>query len=129
MKALITGASSGIGLDMAKYLARGKHELILVAKNKDKLERIQEPLSTRLKYSPALQPKKVIVARARGNINVMTNIEISAIRSASTSPGTRHFVIVLSYPSLKRFFRIKTRSKITPRKKKPNVQKKINAER
>ena len=38
MKALITGASSGIGLDMAKYLATKKCELILVARNKEKLD-------------------------------------------------------------------------------------------
>ena len=41
MKALITGASSGIGLDMAKYLATKDCELILVSRNKEKLEDIQ----------------------------------------------------------------------------------------
>ena len=44
MKALITGASSGIGLDMARYLATKKYELILVSRNKEKLEEIQETL-------------------------------------------------------------------------------------
>ena len=44
MKALITGASSGIGLDMAKYLATMKCELILVARDKEKLERIKSAL-------------------------------------------------------------------------------------
>ena len=48
MKALITGASSGIGLDMAKYLATMKCELILVARDKEKLERIQESLPTKV---------------------------------------------------------------------------------
>ena len=48
MKALITGASSGIGLDMAKYLATKKYELILVARSKDKLEEIQKTLPTKV---------------------------------------------------------------------------------
>ena len=48
MKALITGASSGIGLDMAKYLATMKCELILVARDKAKLEKIQESLPTKV---------------------------------------------------------------------------------
>lgn len=48
MKALITGASSGIGLDMAKYLAQKKYDLILVARSKDKLEKIQEQLDTKV---------------------------------------------------------------------------------
>lgn len=47
MKALITGASSGIGLDMAKYLASKKVELILVARNREKLEQLQESLPTK----------------------------------------------------------------------------------
>ena len=38
MKALITGASSGMGRDMAIYLLKLGYELILVAKDKDKLD-------------------------------------------------------------------------------------------
>lgn len=48
MKALITGASSGIGLDIARYLATMKYELILVARDKEKLEKIQESLPTKV---------------------------------------------------------------------------------
>ena len=48
MKALITGASSGIGLDMARYLSTKKWELILVARSKDKLEAIQAELPTKV---------------------------------------------------------------------------------
>ena len=47
MKALITGASSGIGLEMAKYLASKKFELVLVARDKEKLEFIQSKLPTK----------------------------------------------------------------------------------
>ena len=48
MKALVTGATSGIGLDIARYLATKKIELILVARNKTKLEEIQEQLPTKV---------------------------------------------------------------------------------
>lgn len=47
MKALITGASSGIGLEFARYLSTKKYELILVARNKEKLEEIQKTLPTK----------------------------------------------------------------------------------
>ena len=42
MKVLITGASSGIGRDMARYLATQGHELILVARRKERLEELKE---------------------------------------------------------------------------------------
>lgn len=40
MKALITGASSGMGKDMAKYLASLGYDLFVVSRNKEKLESI-----------------------------------------------------------------------------------------
>ena len=42
MKALITGASSGIGLSMAKYLSSKNIDLILVARSKERLESIKK---------------------------------------------------------------------------------------
>ena len=43
---LLTGASSGIGLELAKQLAAKKYNLILVARSQDKLEALQKELST-----------------------------------------------------------------------------------
>ena len=46
MKALITGASSGIGRDMAKYLGKKGFDLILVARNKERLEEVKKGINT-----------------------------------------------------------------------------------
>ena len=43
--ALITGASSGIGLEISKVLAKKGHNLILVARSKQKLEKVCKELS------------------------------------------------------------------------------------
>jgi len=43
--ALVTGASSGIGLAVAQELARNKHNLILVARRKSKLDQLAQTLS------------------------------------------------------------------------------------
>ena len=43
--ALITGASSGIGLELARIMARNGHELVLAARNKAELERIAAELT------------------------------------------------------------------------------------
>jgi len=43
--ALITGASSGIGLELAKVFAHHQHNLILVARSEDKLQALSQELS------------------------------------------------------------------------------------
>ena len=49
MKALVTGASSGIGKDMAKYLSSLGYDLILVARRKESLEKLQKELKTKVR--------------------------------------------------------------------------------
>lgn len=46
MKALITGASNGIGREMAIYLSELGYDLIVVARNNDKLNQLKKDLKT-----------------------------------------------------------------------------------
>ncbi len=41
MKVLITGASSGIGKDMAKIFGESKNDLVLVARDEEKLKEVK----------------------------------------------------------------------------------------
>ena len=52
MKAMITGASSGIGLQMARILSDMGYDLILVARRKNKLEELKESLHTNVTIIP-----------------------------------------------------------------------------
>src|SRR5207245_10108497 len=46
MRALITGASSGIGLELAKLFARDGHDVVLVARSADKLKQLAAQLGS-----------------------------------------------------------------------------------
>ena len=48
MNALITGASSGIGKEMAKYLSKLGYDLVVVARSKDKLVELKKELKTKV---------------------------------------------------------------------------------
>ena len=46
MKAVVTGASSGIGYSIARYLSKLGYDLIVVARRKDCLENLKKECST-----------------------------------------------------------------------------------
>ena len=78
MKALITGASSGIGYEMAKYLASMDCELILVGRNKERLEEIQKELNVSsqlvlLDLSDTTKVKELYVIMKNEKIDILIN--------------------------------------------------------
>lgn len=60
MKCLITGASSGIGRDMAQVLSDMGHEIIMVSSNKDKLENSSKVIKNSRIYVADLRKKEDI---------------------------------------------------------------------
>ena len=46
MKALVTGASSGIGYEISKYLAKRGYDIIVVARNRQALENLKNEIKT-----------------------------------------------------------------------------------
>ena len=44
MRALVTGASSGIGRDIARELDKRGYDLVLVSRDKEKLEEVRKVL-------------------------------------------------------------------------------------
>ena len=46
MKALVTGASSGIGYEMSKYLSKKGYDIVAVARNKEALENLKKEIKT-----------------------------------------------------------------------------------
>ena len=78
MKALVTGASSGIGRDIAKYLASMDIELILVGRNKPKLEELQNSLKVECQIiiadlSDATKVKELYVMTRNEDIDILVN--------------------------------------------------------
>ena len=78
MKALITGAGSGIGRDMAIYLASMGYDLILVGRDKKKLEELQNSLNVNSQIiiadlSDATKVKEVYIMTKNEDIDILIN--------------------------------------------------------
>ena len=54
--ALVTGASSGIGLEIARSLARRGYNIILTARSKDKLKALAKEISDNFKVKTSVYP-------------------------------------------------------------------------
>ncbi|MDO9399518.1 MAG: SDR family oxidoreductase [bacterium] len=59
--ALITGASSGIGCELSKLFARDGYNLVLVARNKQRLEQVADELREKFGISTKVVPKDLSV--------------------------------------------------------------------
>lgn len=69
MKALVTGASSGIGRDIARSLARRGCGLILTARRADRLAELAEELPVEVQVIPAdLADRKQCLAIGRAHV-------------------------------------------------------------
>ena len=51
MKALVTGASSGIGYEISKYLAKRGYDIIVVSRNRQALENLKEEIKTNVQIA------------------------------------------------------------------------------
>ena len=66
--ALVTGASSGIGLELATLLARNRHDLVLVARNRERLESIAGGLRKEFGVTVAVLAKDLAARSAPDEI-------------------------------------------------------------
>jgi len=78
MKALITGASSGIGADIARILSDRGYDLILVARRKERLEKLKEDLKTEVEIitmdlSSTFNCMKLYTKLKKQNIDILVN--------------------------------------------------------
>jgi len=76
--ALITGASSGLGYEFAKYLDSLNIDLILVGRNKEKLEKLQKELKVTSKVIVAdicdiKKLKEIYVLTKNENVDILIN--------------------------------------------------------
>lgn len=78
LKAMVTGASSGIGRDMALYLASLSYDLILVGRDKERLEELKDKIKTKVKIvivdlSNEQKVKELYVLTKNEDIDLLVN--------------------------------------------------------
>ena len=84
--ALITGASSGIGLEFARQLAASGHDLVLVARDVERLEEISEQLNA--EYGVQVEVLPADLSDAEGLTRVVTRLRLA--ESMTIADGLTH---------------------------------------
>ncbi|MDT5159594.1 MAG: uncharacterized protein QOH51_3951 [Acidobacteriota bacterium] len=77
MTALVTGASGGIGLELARLFAADGHDLVLVARSEDKLSRLAEEL--KLKHGTAARVLAADLARREAPQEIFEELQQEGI--------------------------------------------------
>lgn len=77
MRALITGASSGIGRDIARELSKRGHDLIIVARNVEALNKLKAELKTDVKVIQkdlsSVEKCKELYEEVQGQVDILIN--------------------------------------------------------
>ena len=79
--ALITGASSGIGMELARIHAKKGGDLVLVARSKDKLENLKAELESTHKVSATVIVEDLSEANAARDLARNLNVRSKSGRS------------------------------------------------
>ncbi|MBL0887281.1 SDR family NAD(P)-dependent oxidoreductase [Myceligenerans indicum] len=77
--ALITGASAGLGLEFARQLAAAQHDLVLVARNKERLDEVAQDIRATTGVAVEVLP---------ADLSVHDDVESVAARLAATGAGS-----------------------------------------
>ncbi|HUL50848.1 MAG TPA: SDR family oxidoreductase [Gemmatimonadales bacterium] len=115
--AIVTGASSGLGLEFAKLLAADGYDLVLVARRSDRLTQLGDSLSERynIKYRAlaidlATQGSAAEVMRQLGSTPIdilINNAGFGALGAFATlDPGTVHQMIQVNIAALTELTRL-----------------------
>ncbi|MBN9644146.1 mycolate reductase [Corynebacterium mendelii] len=88
-RAVVTGASQGIGMAMARDLARLGHNLLLVARRKEVLEKFAAELTDRYRVTVDVRPCDLADARQRAEL--ITELEQIPVSIIINSAGIASF--------------------------------------
>ncbi len=92
MQALITGASSGIGLEFARQLYRQGYDLILIARRRDLLEQHQREFQQRGQQKVQILPADLTLASGQGSLeSVLALIKTNQIDLLVNNAGSGSF--------------------------------------
>lgn len=89
--ALITGASSGIGLELAKEFAKNNHNLVLVARSGEKLKNLKESLESDFGVEVLIIPKDLALPAAAQEIYNILNDKSIVINYLVNNAGFGDF--------------------------------------